>query len=66
MSYKYKLTFLITQDITTKPDFEINCLFSYLDQEETYMGKEKTSINKKTLFSSKLSLCFYTKNTTLK
>lgn len=47
MSYKYKLTFLITWDITTKPDFEINCLFSYLDQEGTYMGKEKTALTRK-------------------
>lgn len=46
----YKLTFLVTQDITTKPDFEMNCLFSYLDQEGTYMGKEKrNSINKETV-----------------
>lgn len=41
-------------------------MFSYLDQEITYMGRGKNSINKKTLFSSKLSLCFYIKNTTLK
>lgn len=41
-------------------------MFSYLDQEVTYMGREKNSINEKTLFSSKLSLCFYIKNTTLK
>lgn len=47
MSYKYKLTFLITQDITTKPDFEIYCLFSYLDQEGTYMGKVKTALTRK-------------------
>lgn len=51
MSYKCKLTFLRTQDSTTKSDFEINYSFSYhLGQEETYKGEEKKSINKKTLF----------------
>lgn len=66
----YKLTFLVTQDITKQPDFEMNCLFSYLDKEGAYMGKEKKSaLTRKQFrkqFSSKLSLCFYIKNTTWK
>lgn len=64
MSYKCKLTFLRTQDSTTKSDFEINYSFSYhLGQEETYKGeKKKASIRKHCLLSSRLSLCFYTKS----